>query len=247
VCNELGHHSHQLRKRLNFLYVYILLRETKECSTFCVSQRGSPSGLYICIYRLHYQHRRREGIDAAFNECSSPREQDRVKAWGRFLFSSSYKNKIALLMQTSAKQYNPPLSDTLPYIVWYVHLYKAVNWYMTWITVQFTWFVQHCKNILIIKPTRCTNFSIYFWNKTVYVSDSSSVHHQEFFTVHTPMLCCTGLLTACEQDQDGTVPSWSRSQAVSKPVQHSIGVCTVKNSWWWTEELSETCRVLFKK
>jgi len=20
-------------------------------------------------------------------------------------------------------------------------------------------------------------------------------------------------------------------------------VCTVKNSWWWTEELSETCRV----
>jgi len=23
-------------------------------------------------------------------------------------------------------------------------------------------------------------------------------------------------------------------------------VCTVKNSWWWTEELSETCRVLFQ-
>jgi len=24
-------------------------------------------------------------------------------------------------------------------------------------------------------------------------------------------------------------------------------VCTVKNSWWWTEELSRTCRVLFQK
>jgi len=24
-------------------------------------------------------------------------------------------------------------------------------------------------------------------------------------------------------------------------------VCAVKNSWWWTEELSETCRVLFQK
>jgi hypothetical protein len=24
---------------------------------------------------------------------------------------------------------------------------------------------------------------------------------------------------------------------------HTIAVCTVKNSWWWTEELSETCRV----
>jgi len=28
---------------------------------------------------------------------------------------------------------------------------------------------------------------------------------------------------------------------------YTIAVCTVKNSWWWTEELSETCRVLFQK
>ena len=25
-----------------------------------------------------------------------------------------------------------------------------------------------------------------------------------------------------------------------------FAVCTVKNSWWWTEELSETCRVSFQ-
>jgi len=24
-------------------------------------------------------------------------------------------------------------------------------------------------------------------------------------------------------------------------------VCTVIDTWWWTEELSETCRVLFQK
>jgi len=42
--------------------------------------------------------------------------------------------------------------------------------------------------ILIIKPNRCTNFQCYFWNKTLHVSDSSSVHHQEFFTVHTAMV-----------------------------------------------------------
>ena len=29
---------------------------------------------------------------------------------------------------------------------------------------------------------------IYFGNKTLHVSDSSSVHHQEFFTVHTAMV-----------------------------------------------------------
>jgi len=28
---------------------------------------------------------------------------------------------------------------------------------------------------------------------------------------------------------------------------NTIAVCTVNNSWWWTEELSETCRVLFQK
>jgi hypothetical protein len=29
---------------------------------------------------------------------------------------------------------------------------------------------------------------IYFWNKTLHVSDSSSVHHQEFFTVYTAVV-----------------------------------------------------------
>ena len=28
---------------------------------------------------------------------------------------------------------------------------------------------------------------------------------------------------------------------------YTIAVCTVKNSRWWTEELSETCRVPFQK
>jgi len=40
-----------------------------------------------------------------------------------------------------------------------------------------------------------------------------------------------------------TVPSWSCSQAVSKPVWHIPLLCVQwKNSWWWTEELSETWR-----
>jgi len=93
--------------------------------------------------------------------------------------------------------------------------------------------------VLIIKPTRCTNFSNLFYNKTLHASDSSSVHHQEFFTVHTAMVYVIQvLLTAC----DG-----SCLQAVSKScMTYSIAVCTVKNSGWRTEELSETCRVLFQ-
>jgi len=44
---------------------------------------------------------------------------------------------------------------------------------------------------------------IYFLNKILHVSGSSSVHHQEIFTVHTAIR--TGSLTASKHDQD--VPS----------------------------------------
>ena len=29
-------------------------------------------------------------------------------------------------------------------------------------------------------------------------------------------------------------------------IAYTIAVCTVENSWWWTEELSDTCRVSFQ-
>jgi len=46
----------------------------------------------------------------------------------------------------------------------------------------------HRDKFLTIKRTRCTNFSNLFWNETLHVSDSSSAHHHEFFTVHTAMV-----------------------------------------------------------
>ena len=55
---------------------------------------------------------------------------------------------------------------------------------------------------LIINQLDALISQIYSWNETLPVSDSSSVHHQEFFTVHTAMMC--HIMTACEQDQDGT-------------------------------------------
>jgi hypothetical protein len=66
--------------------------------------------------------------------------------------------------------------------------------------------IVHHDKFLIIKPTRCSNFSNLFWKESLHVSDSSSVHHQEFFTVHTAVVfVIQGLLTACEQGQDGTI------------------------------------------
>ena len=54
------------------------------------------------------------------------------------------------------------------------HLQKWVNYFV--------------RGFLTIKQTRCTNFSNLFWNETLHVLDSSSVHNREFFTVHTAMI-----------------------------------------------------------
>jgi len=45
------------------------------------------------------------------------------------------------------------------------------------------------------------------------------------------------------QTQDDSLRASCRQTGMT----YTIAVCTVKNSWWWTEELSETCRVLFQK
>jgi len=77
--------------------------------------------------------------------------------------------------------------------------------------INFTFIGPCCivTNFFIIKPTRYTNLPNLLQHETLHVSDSSSVHHQEFIhcTLGTGM-CLTGLKTAFNQDQDG-VPSWS--------------------------------------
>jgi len=110
-----------------------------------------------------------------------------------------------------------------------------------------------CRSILILSThlrlglpsgqTRCTNFQIYVWNKTLNVSGSSSVHYQEFFTVHTLIVY---VIQVCWQHTSNSVLILLAS-CQQTCMTYTITVCTVKNSWWWTEELSETCTVLFRK
>jgi hypothetical protein len=62
-------------------------------------------------------------------------------------------------------------------------------------SLSIKWQIWHSEDrgswyILIIKPTRCTNFSNYFWNRTLHVSDRFSVHHQESSTVYTATGIC---------------------------------------------------------
>ena len=93
--------------------------------------------------------------------------------------------------------------------------------------------IKHFIFILIIKPTRCTTLSNLFWNRTVHVSESSSVHHQESSTVHTAIVY---VIQVC----------WQLSSCQQNCMTYTIAVCTEKISWWWTEKLSKTCRVSFQ-
>ena len=106
-------------------------------------------------------------------------------------------------------------------------------------------------SFLIIKPTRCTNFSNLFLEETLYVSDSSSVHHQEFLAVHTVKVyviqVCWQLASRIRTFQlanrIGTFyPDPARKLSANL---YDIDHCCVysEKSWWWTEELSETCTV----
>jgi hypothetical protein len=70
-----------------------------------------------------------------------------------------------------------------------------------------------------------------FWIETLHVSDSSSFLHQEFFSVHTAVVYV--IIQFCRQ----------LANCLQNCMTCTIAMCTLRNSWWWTEELSETCRV----
>jgi len=66
---------------------------------------------------------------------------------------------------------------------------------------------------------------IYFWNKNLHVSDSSSVHHQEFFLVNTAMVYVIQVCWQLASRIRTELQSWSCSQAVSKPLWHIPRLC----------------------
>ena len=109
---------------------------------------------------------------------------------------------------------------------------------LTYLTMQVLILYIKLRKLFIIKPTRCTNFTNLFCHETLHVSDSSSVHHQEFIHCTLSNGICH---TAFEQGQAWPGPA---PKPFYKPVWH-IPLLSVQwmNSWWWTEELSETCRV----
>jgi len=74
-----------------------------------------------------------------------------------------------------------------------------------------------------------------FWTVPLSIIRSFSLYTQQWYTSYRFADSLWGgsiliLLASCQQTC----------------MTYTIAVCTVNNSWWWTEELSKTCRVSFQ-
>jgi hypothetical protein len=87
-------------------------------------------------------------------------------------------------------------------------LHHTVKYFFSLGPVDCRWHISSFNNltsedraswhILIIKSTICTNLSnLYFWNRTLHVSDRFPVHHQESSTVYTAMGICHTAYVDC--------------------------------------------------
>jgi hypothetical protein len=90
--------------------------------------------------------------------------------------------------------------------------------------------------ILIIKPTRGTISQIYFEIK-LYMFRTVPLSIIRSYSLYTPQWCMSNRFGDS-----------FRTLLESCCMTYTIAVCTrtVNDSWWWAEELSETCRVSFR-
>jgi hypothetical protein len=71
---------------------------------------------------------------------------------------------------------------------------------------------------------------IYSCNETLHVSDSSPVHHQEFFTVHTVIQFCRQLSSSRRIRMEVRSILILLDTCLQNYMTYNIAVCTVKNS-----------------
>ena len=76
-----------------------------------------------------------------------------------------------------------------------------------------------------------------------FLCPSSGVFH----CTHSNGICHTGLLTACEEDQDGTAVHPDPSRKLSANLYDIYHYCVYSEKLLMIEGLSETRRVLFQK
>ena len=95
-------------------------------------------------------------------------------------------------------------------------------------------------SFFVINPNKCTNFTNLFCHETLRVFRTVRLSIiRSLFTAHSAMVY---VIQVCRQFSSRSICSCST--AVYKLIWH-IPLLSVQwiNSWWWTDALSETCRV----
>jgi len=104
-------------------------------------------------------------------------------------------------------------------------------------------------HILIIKPTRWTNFSNLFFGIKFSIFRTVPLSIIRSFSLYTQQRYMSYRFADSLRAGSGRISSVLILLASCQHtcMTYTIAVFTVKTSWWWTEELYETCRVFFQK
>jgi len=132
--------------------------------------------------------------------------------------------------------------------------WNAIKPYKLWVLVYNSRHLygvpQHRGIVPIVKPTRCTNISDLFYFgmthcmfRTVFPSiiRSSRLYIQQQTFVKQ---CCVLASGYKMELQFHLVPA--SKQTALFVWKMPVAICTVLNSWWWTERPSEKCRMSFQ-
>ena len=114
----------------------------------------------------------------------------------------------------------------------------ALCWYAPWLQegcqVRLAIFIGYAVHISIVKSTRCTSVStLFYFGMILYMFRTvfpSIIRSSRLYIQQPNRYCC---LFASKQT---AVSVWHMP----------VSVCTVFNSWWWTERPFEKCRVSFQ-
>jgi hypothetical protein len=99
---------------------------------------------------------------------------------------------------------------------------------------------------LIVKPIRCPNFSNLFFGMKLYKFRTVPPSIIRSFPLYTQQWYMSYSFADSLQAGSGCYILIMLASCLQNCMTYTIAVCTVKNFWWWTEEMSETYRISFQ-
>ena len=95
---------------------------------------------------------------------------------------------------------------------------------------------------LLIKSTRCTNFLKFYFGVKLYIFQTI-LSIIRSFSPYTQQWYMSYRFADSLRAGSGCSILILLASCLQTCMTYTIGVCTLRNSWWWTKKLSETCRV----